>query len=56
MKSLHHRKESDLGCICSQCCMGWSSKAVEADIGVVGVEADDNAEELSSGKVDQEPD
>ena len=46
----------DLSCICSQCSMGGSSQAVEGDIGVVGVEADDDAEELPSCKVHQEPD
>ena len=50
------KEETDLSRICSQCSVRGSSEAVEADVGVVGVEVDHDAEQLSGGKVYQEPD
>ena len=50
------KEETYLSRICSQCSVRGSSEAVEADVGVVGVEVDHDAEQLSGGKVYQEPD
>ena len=53
---IQQNQSRDLSCICSQRSVGRSGKAVEADIWIVGVDVDNDAEELARCKVHQEPD
>ena len=53
---IQQNQRRDLSGICSQGGVGRSCKAVKTDIGIGGVDVDNDAEELARCKIHQEPD